>query len=393
MPRLYGRDLSRADIEALAGTPTQFAGVRLMTLDDGLERGNRMLEFRTGTGLIFTVMVDRALDIGGCEFKGQAIGWHSPAGFRSPAISDPEADGGLGWLRSFSGLLATCGLDHALAPVIEEAGHFNYPFRKTIAQPIHGRVGTTPARLTGYGEQWNGDDCTLWCEGLVQQATVFGENLHLTRRITCKMGTNTIEITDKVVNRGFSRTPHMMLYHFNVGHPLLGEGSRYLAPIGEVVWAGHVGEAYQRQGVGYQTLSGPKREFVEQVWEHDMTADSSGLVRVALVNDALGLGFQVTSSKDELPCQLEWQNLRSGMYCLGLEPSTHHVLGKPFALERDEMIWLGYGEERNYHISLSVLDGATEIAAAAKAIAGVCRQPLEDYPVPSGQFPKLSGRP
>ena len=33
--------------------------VRLMTLGDGLERGIRMLEFRTGTGLRFTVLVDR----------------------------------------------------------------------------------------------------------------------------------------------------------------------------------------------------------------------------------------------------------------------------------------------------------------------------------------------
>lgn len=392
MVHLFGRELTRADIDALAGMPTQFAGVRLMTLDDGLERGNRMLEFRTGTGLVFTVLVDRALDIAGCEFKGQAIGWHSPAGFRSPAISDPEADGGLGWLRSFSGLLATCGMDHALAPVSEDARHFNYPFRKSIAQPIHGRLGTTPARLTGYDEAWEGDSCTLWCEGLVQQATVFGENLHLTRRIAVKMGTNEIEITDKVVNRGFSRTPHMMLYHVNVGHPLLSAGSRYLAPIADVVWAAHAGDAYTKQNVGYRTMSGPARTFREQVWEHDMAADAGGLVRVALVNDALGLGFQVTSRKDELPCHLEWQNLRAGMYCLGLEPSTHHAPGKTFALERDEMIWLDYGEERTYHVALTVLDGAREIDAAAKAIAAARGQPETDYPAPSGTFPKLRGR-
>src|SRR5450755_1608539 len=134
MVQLFGSRLTRREVEARTGALSQFAGVRLMTLGDGLERGNRMLEFRTGTGLIFTVMVDRALDIGGCEFKGQAIGWHSPAGFRSPAISDPEADNGLGWLRSFSGLLATCGLDHALAPTVEDAAHFNYPFRKSVTQ-------------------------------------------------------------------------------------------------------------------------------------------------------------------------------------------------------------------------------------------------------------------
>ena len=49
---------------------SQFAGVRLMTLGDGVERGIRMLEFRTGTGLRFTVLVDRALDIADCEYQG-----------------------------------------------------------------------------------------------------------------------------------------------------------------------------------------------------------------------------------------------------------------------------------------------------------------------------------
>ena len=40
-------------------------------------------------------------------------------------------------------------------------------------------VSTIPARLTGYGETWDGDECVLWAEGIVQQSAVFGEDLHL----------------------------------------------------------------------------------------------------------------------------------------------------------------------------------------------------------------------
>jgi len=36
---------------------SQFAGVRLMTLGDGVERGIRMLEFRTGHRSPFTALV------------------------------------------------------------------------------------------------------------------------------------------------------------------------------------------------------------------------------------------------------------------------------------------------------------------------------------------------
>jgi hypothetical protein len=57
-----------------------------------------MLEFRTGRGLRFTVLVERAMDIAECEYKGQAIGWHSPAGFRHPALAARER-GEMIWLE------------------------------------------------------------------------------------------------------------------------------------------------------------------------------------------------------------------------------------------------------------------------------------------------------
>jgi hypothetical protein len=92
--KLYGQTLSRREVAERSGALSQFAGVRLMTLCDGVERGVRLLEFRTGSGLRFTVLVDRALDIGDCEFKGQAIGWHSPSGFRHPGLHEYEASRG-----------------------------------------------------------------------------------------------------------------------------------------------------------------------------------------------------------------------------------------------------------------------------------------------------------
>ncbi|WP_457831594.1 DUF4432 family protein, partial [Staphylococcus aureus] len=82
-------------------------------------------------------------------------------------------------------------------------------------------------------------ECVLFCEGEVRQATVFGEHLLLRRRIEARAGDNTIVIRDRVSNEGFSRTPHMLLYHFNIGYPVIDAGSRYLAPVAETVWAAH----------------------------------------------------------------------------------------------------------------------------------------------------------
>ena len=87
MVKLFGTTLTRREVSERSGMLSQFAGVRLMTLGDGVERGVRMLEFRTGSGLRFTVLVDRAMDIAECEFNGKAIGWHSPTGFRHPGLA------------------------------------------------------------------------------------------------------------------------------------------------------------------------------------------------------------------------------------------------------------------------------------------------------------------
>lgn len=363
-----------------------------MTLGDGVERGIRMLEFRSGTGLRFTVLIDRAFDIGDCEYRGMAVGWNSPAGFKHPGLHEYEGEGGLGWLRSFSGLMVTCGLDHILFMNDEPGDHYVYGPRKTISHSLHGRIGTIPGKLNGYGERWDGDDCYLWAEGTVTQGAVFAEHLELIRRIEIKAGTNDIRISDRVVNRGFYRTPHMYCYHINIGHPVLAEGSRYIAPLKDVVWAAHAGADYQKQNVGYRTMPAPQMNFHEQVWQHEVGADANGEVPVALVNDALGIGFELITRKDQFPCMYEWQNLQAGQYAVGIEPSSNHVLGKTYAREKGELIWLEHGDERRYDSTFRILTSNDEISAEEKRIGAISSQPSEEYPQPSGKHLPIGGR-
>ncbi|WP_265502493.1 aldose 1-epimerase family protein [Paracoccus beibuensis] len=391
MVQLYGKTFIRSEIEAVSGGLSHAAGVRLMVLENGLERGNRVLEFRSGSGLRFTLLLDRCMDIADCDHNGRGVGWHSPAGFRHPSLSDYEGEGGLGWMRSFSGLMVTCGLDHILFMNEVPTENYIYAPRPTAHHSLHGRAGTIPAHLTGYGERWDGDRCHLWAEGIVTQSAVFGEHLELHRRIEIEVGTDEIRLSDRIVNRGFYRTPHMYCYHINVGHPVLEEGARYLAPIAETVWAAHADD-YDRQGVGYRHLPGPRLDFHEQVWQHEMVADGAGEVPVALVNDRLGIGFMVVTRKDQFPAQYEWQNFQAGQYGFGIEPSSNHVLGNLAARERGEMIWLNHGDERCYDSSFVILPDADAISQAEARIRAVHDQPDSDFPSLTGTFRKIEGR-
>jgi len=97
----------------------------------------------------------------------------------------------------------------------------------------------------------------------------------------------------------------------------------------------------------------------------------------------------VESRKAEFPAQYEWQNFQEGQYAIGIEPSTNHVFGKPFAKERGELIWLEHGHEKSYTTRFAVLADADEIAACERRIRAIAVQPADEYPAPTAQWTSL----
>jgi hypothetical protein len=341
-----GVKIDRAELARRAGDVSAAGGVRAVVLDDGAERGIRVLEFRTGAGLSFDVLVDRAMDLGTAELRGNGFGWRSATGFRHPGLHEYRDDDGLSMMRSFSGLLLTAGLDHTLFTAEVDASQYRYPHRATVWNGLHGRVGNIPARLSGYGERWDDEStCVLWAEGEVRQAAIFGEHLRLTRRIEAEVGGTEIRLIDTVRNAGFDPTPHMYLYHVNIGWPFLDEGARYELPLERTLWQS---DSVAEQGVSNTVMPAPQKGFVEQVYEHQLTPDAAGKVRPRLVNEQLGVFFELEYDAAQFPAFFQWLHLREGAYAVGFEPSTHHVQGEQAARDDGSMTFLEPGEERRY---------------------------------------------
>ncbi len=360
MTELWGASYDRAALLARIGRLEQAAGVRLVTLDDGIERGVRVLEFRTGSGFSFDVLVDRAMDIGRCEHNGRALGWQSAAGFAGPWYYEPR---GLGWLRGFGGgLLTTCGLEHALFMAEDTAAHYGYPAKQTEEFGLHGRISYRPARLTGYGERWEGETCILWATGEVIQAMPYGERLVLHRRIEARLGESRLTVQDRVENIGEVPTPHMFLYHVNVGFPALDEGSELL------IRATNPRPLRDFSAEGYTRFHGPERGYVEQVVEHDVQPEPDGAVPAAVVNRALGFGAYEIFNQRQLPFHFIWRMLGHGSYVIGVEPCTNRPAGRLDARARGELIELAPGESRPYDLELGALTSHDEIDAFARRV-------------------------
>ncbi|HEV2240996.1 MAG TPA: DUF4432 family protein [Streptosporangiaceae bacterium] len=365
---LWGRRWTRDELLARVGRLEQLAGVQLVEAGDGAERGVRLLLFRTGAGFEFEVLVDRGFDIGRARADGRPLAWWSPVGLTGPWFQNAS---GIEWFRGFpGGLVSTCGLDHTLLGGVDDAAVFNYPHRRTETYGLHGRYTGLPARLAGYGTTWHGDEGLLWAEAEVVQAAVFGEQLILTRRIEADLGGTSLRIADRVTNTGPTPCPHMLLYHCNVGFPVVDDGAEliYPAPPGTCV-----SEACSPR---YSRLEAPSAGFVEECYEHDMAADEHGIVAAAVVNRAAEVGVFQRYPRASLPHHITWRQLGSGTYVVAMEPSTNRDAGRFDARSRGELQHLAPGEQRHYQLEIGALLGRDAIEEFAARTAALTTGPL-----------------
>ena len=75
------------------GSIDQVAGIKPLEAADGVERGGRVFEVWTGSGLSFHILADRALDISTCQYKGMSLTWRSSVGDAHPAYYDASGIG------------------------------------------------------------------------------------------------------------------------------------------------------------------------------------------------------------------------------------------------------------------------------------------------------------
>ena len=340
--RLFDQDWDRQELVRRTGHMDQIAGIRLLEASDGMERNSRVLQLWTGSGLTFNVLPDRAMDISACQYKGMSLAWRSPTGDAHPAFYELA---GAGWLRTFQGgMLVTCGLD-TFGPPVQEA-------TRELGQ--HGRVSNLPAHQVSYHSGWDGDDYRLEVSGQVRQSSVFGENLLLKRRISTSLGSRKICLQDTVTNEGFTPQPHMIMYHINIGFPMLSEEAHLEFDAAETVPEDQV----SAKGLaGWRVFQPPSASFQEQNFIHTPAVGGLGWASVELENPDLKLGLRLGFDSHTLPYLNEWKMMGEGLYVLAIEPMNCNPLGGRAAMRaRNALPVLDAGESRNYALEIEVVE-------------------------------------
>lgn len=327
---LYGRPID----EALArlGSLGQAVSVQSATVTDGPDAGARRIRLDNGV-LAVEVLPDRGLDIAQVRAGGIPLAWISGTGF--PPLATGDADG-RGWMRAFGGgLLTTCGLLN-YGPPGEDGGE---------QHPMHGRYSSLRATIT----RTEATAREVVAEGVVREATVFGVDLELRRRIVLPVGEPRLRVEDVVVNRGSRPVEPMVLYHLNLGWPLVDEGTVVRSPATAVVPR----DAQAEAGVeSWQTFPSLADEYPEQVFTHELPADRPVAVEVAAPS---GLAVRIAFDTAQLPGLIQWRVAERGHYVLGIEPATAPtILGRADARARGLLRPLAPGEERMLGVEVAV---------------------------------------
>ncbi len=349
MINLFNKEFETGELRKKVGNLYQIGGTRHYELTEGNQRGTRAIDVNTGSGLCFTVLPDRGMDISLASYKGINLVYLTPNGEVNPSFYNPN---GAEWLKVFfAGLLTTCGLTYLGAPGEDEK----------LQLGLHGRHTAIPARKVCDLSMMDVNDYNIHLTGIVEDSTLMGEKIIMKREIKSKVGSKSLTINDEVENYGSLPCPFTILYHINFGFPLLDECSNILVnsekaePYDEI----------SKSGIDRRnSFEAPTSDYQEHNFLHYMKTDESGYAYAAVINKELldGIGVYIKFKADTLPYLSEWKMAREIDYALGLEPSNTKCQNRRILRENGMLPMLEPGERRSMEIEIGVIEGQDEIS-------------------------------
>ncbi len=342
------------------GHMSQVAGLRRYEFAEGKAKGVEAVEVHTGSGLEFTVLPGRGMDIAWTSYRGVPLSYMSKTGVVSPVYYESS---GMNWLYNFfAGALTTCGLLNVGGP--EKVTH---PVIGEREYGLHGRITNSAAEQVSLFEDYENGEYVMRVSGVVNEGILHGESLALRREISTRLGASEFTIRDTVTNRGATQQDIMLLYHINMGYPLLDSGARFVSDSKAIEGQSDEARADIKKVF---TCEEPIQGMTERCYAHDMNTDDGGNVKLAFINDGLEIGVALEYNKNQLPCFNHWKMMNTKEYVVGLEPCTALPHGYANAKDNGTVITLAPGESRLFEITYKILDGKDEILSYEKLIRG-----------------------
>lgn len=363
-PRTLGEVPNLAQPLSNAALALKCAGgefrVDRVVLEGGRRAGVEVLLVDTGT-VRAALLPTRGLSLWRANIDGLELGWKSPVeGPIHPQWVALSEAGGLGWLDGFDELLVRCGLRSFGAPDFDkDSGRLNFP--------LHGRIGNLPTDHVSV--ELDAEHSLLHVRGQVSEVRFLQYHLVLEATYTFALQSSTIAIHDRVRNASDTPTTMQLLYHINVGHPLLTAGSRlHLGARRIVARNPHAAEGLR----DWHSYLQPTPGFSEQVYFSDSNADEQGWASAVLSSASASRGFAVHYQTDTLPYFTQWKNTvgENDGYVTGLEPGTGFPNPRSFEEQQNRLVKLNAQQTLDFYLKL---EGITSDARLRELISQLGR--------------------
>lgn len=264
----------------------QVGYVRRYTLTDGKESGLKVVEINNGV-LRLMLNESKALDVMQLWHKGTNISFVSKNGFTTREIN---------FLKRFEGgMVYTCGLDSV-------GGRDGFE--------LHGSFHNNPAKII----TCENDGTNITVVAQTEVTSLFGQNLLFTRKVTTEIGADNVNINDTLTNLGTKDENYCLLYHINLGYPMIDEGVKVNIESSSITPRNDFAGKFIGTMNVFEKANPTDEERCYFIENKNAKAE--------VVNEKIGKTFTLNYSKETLPHFVQWNTFVSGDYALGLEPAT-----------------------------------------------------------------------
>lgn len=328
-------------------------------LREGTSRGVERLTIISGGNRI-SLLPTRGMAIETADVAGFRFGWDAP--LPGPVHPDrvPLADpSGLGWLDGFTELLCRCGVGNNGAPDFDANGKLQWP--------LHGRIGNLPASGVSLGINEAGE---LEVAGTIQEKRMHFWKWRLENRLTLNEAMTRIGVEDRLFNDSGAPQTCQMLYHYNVGPPVLQAGATVHVPVSRAVPR----EPHAGQDSEWNIARPPTPGRWESVWFARPAFDANGRTLAVLATPDRSLATAIRFDEASgLKCFTLWKNevAEADGYVFGMEPGTNWPNRRSFEVEHGRCLQLEPGACQRMEVVLEFGVGSAKVGDWLDEVAAI----------------------
>lgn len=264
----------------------QVAYIRKYTITSGQEEGVKVIELYNGR-LRVLLNESKALDIMQIFDNGMNVSFISKNGF---SLRNDD------FLKRFEGgMLYTVGLDSA---------------GNREGYPLHGSFHNKKPEVTRC--EISNDEIIV--EATLHDTALFGKNLVIKRRYSLKLNASEFSLQDILINQGTKEEEYCLLYHNNIGFPLLDEGCKLKFNVTQI----QPRTALAKEKIAEMYNIEKPSDNVEETCYFLTITDGVA----SIINENKKKMFSIIYSNDVLKEFVLWKSMKAQDYALGLEPST-----------------------------------------------------------------------